>query len=157
MKRPTEKRIRAVCAIMAVLMAVTLSACGQKSGSAALPGAAEAVQEEPALPPVEVSMPEYELAYSGELKDVLHMEKTEEKDGLDFFANISGSDVRVFTLHYNTAQGDFVTVLRDGKGSEIPVAFEMTQMPEGLSEEEENIFYLAQEAVNEIAESLTLK
>lgn len=110
-------------------------------------------------PPVEVSMPEYELTYSGSLKDVIVVEELNDEDpkGLKFTVLLTETQEHIFTLYFNTDQGDLVTVLTDGEGNRIPVAFQMAMIPEGLSEEDQNTFYMAQEAVNEIVASLTLK
>lgn len=110
-------------------------------------------------PPVEISMPEYELTYSGALKDVIVVEELNDQDpkGLKFSVVLTESQEHIFTLFFNTDQGDLVTVLTDAEGNRIPVAFQMATVPEGLSEADEQTFYMAQEAVNEIVASLTLK
>ena len=48
-------------------------------------------------------------------------------------------------------------MLPDAKGNKIPVAFEMTAVPENLTEEDHRVFCYAQESVNEIVASLKLK
>ena len=110
-------------------------------------------------PPVEISMPEYELTYSGVLKDVIVVEELNDLDpkGLKFTVTLTESQEHIFTMFFNTDQGDLVTVLTDTEGNRIPVAFQMAVIPEGLSEADEQTFYMAQEAVNEIVASLTLK
>lgn len=178
---------KAVLLAMAVLLLTNLSACGtaeetQPTAEATVESTApeqttEAteptqestefvppfVDEEKLIPetepPVEVSMPEYELTYSGELKDVIVVEELNDQDpqGLKFTVVLTEKQEHIFTLYFNTDQGDLVTILTDPEGNRIPVAFQMAAVPEGLSEEDEMTFYMAQEAVNEIVTSLTLK
>lgn len=109
--------------------------------------------------PVEISMPEYTLSYSGELKNVITTKEiqNEEKVGLQFSVLLSESEAPIFTLFYHSDEGELVTVLTDIQGNKIPVAFEMKTIPENLSEEDADLFYTAQDAVNEIVESLVIK
>lgn len=108
-------------------------------------------------PPVQVEMPDYELAYSGSLKDVIVMSEVEGENALEFRVKLSNGEAHIFTLRYNTSEGELVTVKEDKQGNRVPVAFEMASLPEYLSEEDQNIFFEAQDAVNEIVESLVLK
>lgn len=113
--------------------------------------------EPPTEPPVEVDMPEFQFTYSGELKDSVVMKEVEGSGALEFTVILSGGEAHIFTLHYNTVEGDYVTVLDDAAGNKIPVAFQMAAVPEGLSDEDTATFYQAQESVNEIVDSLILK
>ena len=175
--------IKKVVLLTMALLLTSLSACGaaeemQPTAESTAPeqttGATEPTQESSEVvlpfvdeeelipetePPVEVSMPEYELTYSGSLKDVIVVEELNDEDpkGLRFTVVLTESQEHIFTLYFNTDQGDLVTVLTDAEGNRIPVAFQMAAVPEGLSEEDEMTFYMAQEAVNEIVASLTLK
>ena len=147
-----HKRAVSMLLVLLLLMAAGMTACRQDKTEELT----QILTEEEALPPVEVAMPEYELAYSGDLEDVIVLQEAEDGSGtkLDFYANLSVGKTKIFTLKYNTSEGDFVTVLTDAEENKIPVAFDMEQLPEGLSAEDENTFYLAQDAVNEIAASL---
>lgn len=107
------------------------------------------------LPPVQIDMPNYELAYSGEFKDLIMTE--EQEDGLVFTVKLSQTEAVIFTLLYNTDEGDLVTVMEDANGDRISVAFRMSPIPENLGEQDEQLFCSAQEAVNEIVDSLVLK
>lgn len=118
-------------------------------------GDMEEIPPETTLPPVQIEMPDYELTYSGEFQDVILVE--EQEGALVFTVKLSQTEAKIFTLLYNTDEGELVTVLEDAKGNRIPVAFQMTQVPENLSEEDEQLFCSAQEAVNEIVASLVLK
>lgn len=109
------------------------------------------------LPKIEIKMPEYEMAYAGEMKDVILTETLSDANGIKFSVKLSESEAHIFTLLYNTTQGELVTVLTDSKGERIPVAFIMPNIPEGLSAEDEYLFYTAQESVNDIVSSLVLK
>lgn len=109
------------------------------------------------MPKVEIKMPEYEMAYSGEMKDVILTETLSDANGIKFSVKLSESEAHIFTMLYNTNQGELVTVLTDAKGERVPVAFLMPNIPEGLSAEDEFLFYTAQESVNDIVSSLVLK
>lgn len=147
----TLNKKRILCLLTAVLLvAGMLSACGE-------PEKTEDMTE--TLPQVEISMPEYELHYSGQWKDVISTKEveSEEKVGLQFLVQLSTGEVPIFTLYYNSDEGELVTVLTDAQGNKIPVAFEMNTVPENLGENDANTFYQAQDAVNEILESMVLK
>jgi len=179
MKKENIKRVIAV-----TLMISMLTACGAKPATppaASQPAASAPPASQPAsvpsqpaepskapevdntgapeeLPPVQVSMPEYELTYSGNLKDaIIYEELKDGKIGLKFDVKLSESQATIFELYYNTTEGDLVTVLNDKEGNKVPVAFAMSSIPEGLNEKDELLFYSAQEAVNEIVSSLVLK
>lgn len=156
-----KKRSLVVLLILMLLLSAT--ACSEKiepvreEDYQTADDVAFAQPEEKVLPPVEIKMPEYELAYAGDMKDVIVSNETDDGTGLAFFVKLSGGEVPIFTLRYNTDEGELVTVLENAKGERIPVAFEMAAIPENLSEEEADLFYAAQEAVNDIVGSLTLK
>lgn len=153
----TPKGVRMVFVIaMIVLLVLSVTACSAKQEEVYNYGSVEEVEPEP-LPPIQIEMPDYELAYSGELEDQIIVEETEDQSGLAFSVKLSTGEVSIFTLHYNSEEGDLVTVLDAADGERVPVAFEMAEVPENLSEDDLSTFYLAQEAVNEIVESLKLK
>lgn len=143
-----------------LISTLLMSACGNMGKSSSMSPEQEIVEEtRETLPLVEISMPKYTLSYSGELKNVITVKETQagNKIGLQFFVLLSQTEEPIFTLYYHSDQGELVTVLTDVKGNKIPVAFEMNTIPEGISEEDANLFYTAQDAVNEIVESLVLK
>lgn len=109
------------------------------------------------MPKVEIKMPEYEMAYAGEMQDVILTETLSDANGIKFSVKLSDSEAHIFTMLYNTYDGELVTVLKDANGNQVPVAFMMPSIPEGLSTEDEYLFYTAQEAVNDIVSSLVLK
>lgn len=119
-------------------------------------GAMEEVSNE-TLPPVKIEMPDFELTYSGELENVIHVQQIESENVLVFTVRLSNADEEIFTMRYHSDEGDLVTVLDDTQGNRVPVAFLMASIPENLSQEDEQLFYTAQEAVNEIVDSLVLK
>ena len=130
------------------------------AGCAAKPPADEPVfGEEEKLPPVELTMPEYQLTYAGEMKDIIKTrEITEgEQTGLEFYVQLSGKDVTVFVLYFDSENGEYVQFLTDEAGNRIPVAFDMAELPAGLSEADTETFYLAQESVNDMASSIKLR
>lgn len=151
---------RCLAVVLAILVLTMLAGCGGAEKSRdEVPDfeQMDAVTEPPTLPPVQVSMPEYELTYSGELADVIVMEEVADPEGLKFSVKLSGGEAHMFTLYYNSEDGDLVTVLTDAAGEKIPVAFQMATIPEGLDDADAHTFYTAQEAVNEIVASLTVK
>ena len=109
------------------------------------------------FPPVQVEMPQYILTYSGELKDVLVLKELEGENALEFSVKLSKTEEHIFTLRFDSTEGEFVTVLKDADGNKVPVAFQMAQLPEDLTQKDKNVYLTAQEAVNEIASSLVLK
>ena len=109
------------------------------------------------LPPVQIKMPDYEFTYSGEFQDVIQVTAAENEGGLMFSVKLSQKEEVIFTLIYNTDDGELVTVLEDTSGNRIPVAFRMNPIPENLSDADLDLFCSAQEAVNEIVASLILK
>lgn len=76
---------------------------------------------------------------------------------LEFHMPLAGQDATVFTLVPDSMEGDIVMMLTDGTGRKVPVAFLMAALPEGISAEEAQSFYIHQEAVAEVMASLTLR
>lgn len=160
MKERTTKRkslLQLMLMLLVVISMLLTAACSQVKESDTTPSQAEPQVEE--IPPVALTMPEYELSYSGELKDVIQVRDTETEvgPGLEFYVNLSGTDTTIFVLHYNSDQGELVSMLENDSGEQIPIAFEMAEMPAGLSDEDANTFSVAQDSVNEIISSLKLK
>ncbi len=111
--------------------------------------------EPPTAPPVQVVMPEYEMSYAGEMADIISWET--ESNGLAFYVEIEGDQYRLFTLLLNQIEGELVTMKENSKGEQIPVSFWMEPVPEGLSQENTQTFCMAQDLVNDMLASLTLK
>lgn len=153
-----RNRIKKELRFLIAMLAVVLMLIGCSGEQVPTEPVYEMLGTEPeTLPLVQISMPEYELTYSGELKDVIVVKEVPDFSGLEFSVKLSESETHIFTLQYNTAEGDFVTMLDDAEGNKVPVAFLMATIPEGLSDTDAQTFYRAQEAVNEIAESLIIK
>lgn len=107
------------------------------------------------LPQVEVSMDEYSFAYAGDRASIIAIEETEQ--GLAFFVELDVGKAPMFTLVYNSQEGDIVTVLMSESGERVPVSIMMFAMPDNLSEKDQQRYALAQESVNEIVDSIKLK
>lgn len=156
----TAKR-KSAALLMALLMLLGLTACaGQQEPENTEPPRiyddTPMTEPEP-LPPVRIEMPHFELEYAGELNDVIVVKEQEGQNALDFFVKLSAAEEKIFTMHYDSEEGDLVEVIRDADGNPVSVAFQMTAVPEGLSEEDLQIFCTAQEAVNDIVASLVIK
>lgn len=147
--------------VMVVLSVLLLAGCAGEPEPETTPTILptfEMVGTEPETqPPVRITMPDYELTYSGELKDVIVVEEVPDQNGLKFTVKLSMGETHIFTLLYNSQEGDYVTVITDADGTKTPVAFLMEPIPEGLNDEDMNLFCTAQESVNEIVDSLVLK
>lgn len=172
-------RVRNLTVLLSVLMLLMLAGCGSDKMQPAVEPTLEPIQEPtqeptqepiptmvvyevyetepPTEQPVRIEMPEYKFTYSGELKDSIVIKELQDSGALEFTVKISGGEVHIFTLYFNTIDGDFVNMVEDGAGNKIPVAFKMASVPEDLSDAEIQLFYQAQESVNEIVASLTLK
>lgn len=114
-------------------------------------------ENEPTEPPVQVVMPEYELSYSGVMKESISWEEMPEAGGLQFYIALSNGKVPIFTMLLNQVQGEKVEMVTNSAGQQIPVTFLMEEMPAGLSDEDALRFGMAQEIVNDVAKSLVLK
>ena len=156
-----------VCVMMVALLLAGCSGSNEQAKADETPAAAPtdayeitvetfaAYTEPPLLPPVEVVMDDYTFTYAGEKAVVIRTEETDK--GLEFFAELTAGKAPVFTVVFNSQEGDIVTVLTSESGAQIPVAFLMYEMPSGLSEDDQLSFMMAQEAVNEIVDSVKLK
>ena len=154
-----KKRILALA--MAALSVALLAACGKTAQPETLPTvipsdeAVETVPEPESKPPVQISMPDYEMTYSGTLKDVIRYAETEE--GLSFTVVLSTGEAPIFTMKHNSDEGDLVAMIDDASGNKVPVAFLMASIPKGLNDADMDLFCTAQESVNDILDSLVLK
>jgi len=117
----------------------------------------EPYTEPPTQPPVKVVMPEYELSYSGPLADLIQWQEQPENGSLAFSVQLSTGNALLFTLLLDQAEGEIVIMKENGAGQKVPVSFQMAQAPESLSQEDRQTFLMAQDMVNEIIASLTLK
>lgn len=114
-------------------------------------------EDEPTEPPVQVVMPEYELSYSGVMKESISWEEIPEAGGLQFYIALSDGKAPIFTMLLNQVQGEKVEMVTNAAGQQIPVTFLMEEMPAGLSDEDALRYAMAQEIVNDVANSLKLK
>lgn len=160
-----DTRHRLLLIAIFVMTMVLFAACSGKTGAtvpavndAVPPYAEEEVMTEPeTLPPVQVEMPEYELTYSGELANLIVVTEQPQTSNLVFSVKLSDREAHIFTLNFNSAEGELVTFVTNKAGERIPVSFEMAEVPEGLSNADADSFYTAQDAVNEIVKSLVIK
>lgn len=163
-KNLAKQGLRWMLVLMSLLAAIMLTACASDAeptvpqSDAVPPYSDEIVETEPETqPPVMISMPEYECTYSGEMADVIETKELSDSNALEFSVKLSTKTVPVFVLHFNTEVGDYVEFMTSADGTKVPVAFEMMTLPEGLDEDDATLFYLAQDTVNEIVASITLK
>lgn len=113
--------------------------------------------EPPTAPPVQLRMPDYELSYCGDMADIISWEELEDAVGLQFYIAIGQEKLPLFSMHLNENQGDVVQMVTDSAGQSIPVSFQMEEIPEGISQEDERTFCMAQDLVNDIMQSLIIK
>lgn len=121
------------------------------------PAPTDAGDTEPTVPPVELSMPEYSLSYGGTMADVISWQEQTDPVGLQFYVDLSDGTYPIFTMLLNQAQGDTVHVKKNSTGEEVFITFLMEAVPEGMSAEDEQVFCMAQDIVNDIVDSLILK
>lgn len=159
-----KSKYKLLLVLVLALTMMLLAACSEKTEptepDAVPPYAEEEVMTEApteTLPPVQVKMPEYELAYAGELAELIVVTEEEGTSNLVFSVKLSDGEAHIFTLRFNVVDGELVTFVTNKAGERIPVSFEMAEVPEGMSETDADAFYTAQEAVNEIVASLVLK
>lgn len=150
------------------LVMVLLSGCGQKQPpeqtkpptetQGSISDTQPVTPEEPDTEqPVKVVMPEYELSYSGPLANLISWQEQPESGGLQFSVKLSAGEGVLFTLLLNQAEGEIVIMKENTAGQKVPISFQMAQTPEDLNEEDRQLFLMAQDTVNEIIASLTLK
>ena len=150
-KNPIARLGISLCIVTATVL---LSGCSVQEHQVATENSGSVYTEEATLPLVEVVMEEYSFTYAGEKALVIASEKTD--NGLAFFADLENEKMPIFTLVYNSQEGDIVVILGAESDKRVPVAFLMHEMPDGLSDEDMQKFILAQESVNEIVESIKL-
>lgn len=149
--------------LLALLMLLGLTACGNKQNPESTEPEQvydDTLQTEPepeSLPPVHIEMPHFEMEYAGELSDVIVMKEQDGQNALDFFVKLSDAETKIFTMNYDSEEGDLVEVIKDAAGNSVSVAFQMDSIPEGLSEQDMQTFCTAQEAVNDMVASLAIK
>lgn len=151
-----------LAAAVILSMALLMTGCGNDTAAAdatTIPTYDVESTMPETLPPVQIERPEYTFSYSGELADIIIMKELPADDArdLEFLVTLSGGEQTIFALTFNSDQGELVTMLTDASGNQIPVAFEMAPLPDSLSDDDVQTFCLAQESVNEIVGSLTLK
>ena len=151
-------KLKILCILLVLLL--LLAGCGgQEETIPTQPGFQQGDTQPPetTLPPVEITMPEYSLSYSGTLADKISTETHEDGSGILFYVQLSTGKVPMFDMFYNSQDGELVKALYDAAGNRVLVAFQMLEVPAGVSEEDQYTFYTVQEAVNEIVDSLVLK
>ena len=155
MKSKKANVLSRLSVIMIVVMFVMLlAACAGEPAAAVDPTAAV---EEETVAPILVTMPDYEFTYSGDMADVISINERDGSNELEFVVKTSQAEYTIFVLRINAEEGDLVEFIPDAKGNKIPVAFDMTELPEGLSDDDQFLFYQAQERVNDIVASIKLK
>lgn len=121
-----------------------------------LPGGAEGEEQAPVAL---ISVDGYEFSCSWLLAENISWEvipETEEAD-LCFTVQLREDLTRpIFTMTMLQEQGDYVKILTDEQGDIVPVGFEMAQLPENLSPQEQQDFTWAQDEVHLLLRSLEL-
>lgn len=156
--------IVAAILVIAVIVVISISAKQNQTtveptdatdADRTLESAVEAEQTEaPQL--VHVETLNYELTFNAQLAEIVSYREIADttEDDLEFYTKINDQEHTVFTLVFDSAEGDIVHMITDAAGNKIPVAFMMNTLPEGITDEAANQFYIAQGVVNEVVESI---
>ena len=144
------KRITLLLCVAAILAAGLWGGAGEETAAPT-----ENPTEETTVPPVVVQTPEFEMSYSGQMKDLIGYAETEE--GLTFSVNLPGGQRPIFTVRFHVMEGELVQMIDGPDGEKIPVSFDMKAVPENLSQEDRQTFCQAQDEVNAIIDSLKIK
>ena len=117
----------------------------------------EATEETTAV--VRMEILDYEFTISAQLAERISCREIVDSEVLDVevYTKLSGQEYTLFTIVFNSVEGDIVHMLDSTEGERIPVAFVMNTLPEGLSDEGASEFYIAQSAVNDVISSLKTK
>lgn len=158
--KTTAKGKIIVLLMVLMMLAVCMVACGKQEPVQTEPPRIydDTPQTEPEpLPPVHIAMPHFELEYAGELNDVIVVKERDGQNVLDFFVKLSNTEEKIYTMNYDSEEGDLVEVIKDKSGNPVNIAFQMAPIPEGLSDADHLTFCVAQESVNDIVASLVIK
>ena len=98
----------------------------------------------------------FEVTCSPHWKNTLCI--VQEEDGsIRFLTGIGGEQYLLFTLVYNSSDGDYVITRKTPAGDSVNISFHMAAAPQELAGEERQAFHQAQAAVNEVAANIILK
>ena len=139
-----------------IILAATVLLCGMAGcGSKQEAQTAGPVAYPDTQPPIsQMESEEFTFSYP-DLGAGISFQETE--DGLQLQVQLEGKSYTAFTVLYNSDVGDIVQFYENGEGQRIPVAFQMETVPEELTEEQQNQFYGAQDLVNDVISSLSLR
>lgn len=107
---------------------------------------------------VHVEMLNYELAFNAQLAEKVFYREIADtaEDDLQFYTKIKNQEYVIFTLVFNSVEGDIVHMIDGTEETKIPIAFQMSTLPEGLTAEDASEFYIVQGVVNEVVESIKI-
>lgn len=107
---------------------------------------------------VTVEMESLSLTYSGLYAEMVICTELTDTVELDFeFAiPINETVYTLFKVVVGTEDGDIVSMLNGPDGVMTPVSFYMNMLPEGMEGDDASTFYIAQDVVNEVIDTLTL-
>ena len=108
---------------------------------------------------VTVEIFNYEFTLNEQLAQTVSFRELADTDALDAeaYTKLGDREYTLFTIIFQSVEGDIVHMLGNAEGEKIPVAFVMNQLPEGLSDEEATEFYIAQGTVNDVMSSIKAK
>ena len=108
---------------------------------------------------VSVEILNYEFALSEQLAEKIFCRELADTDAADVevYTKLSGQEYTLFTIVFNSVEGDIVHMLDSTEGERTPVAFVMNTLPEDLPDADAGEFYIAQSAVNDVIASLKAK
>lgn len=147
-------RLAACMSVLAVLMPLS--------------GFAEDAETEPVAdtvilekqPSMSLLIEGYELRIDGVLPGCIAIGEQKEDDAQNahavFEVSIKGQTIPAYTLTLDSEEGDIKAVLMNEAGDILPISFQMMEVPEGLTQEDEAVFLEAQNTVNFICGALKL-
>ncbi len=106
--------------------------------------------------PFRIETAAFEATCSPRWKSLLYT-VYEEDGSIRFLTGIGDRQYLLFTLVYNSSDGDYVITRKTPAGDSVNISFHMAAAPQELTGEERQTFYQAQAAVNEVAANLILK
>lgn len=96
------------------------------------------------------------LEYAGEWSEYIRAQ-IKADESVQILVQLSETEASVCTVKVDSYDGDMVVELADQAGNRIPVAIRIDSLPEGITSEDEEIFFAVQRIIYDIPALMTLK